>query len=110
FRNPADLSEHVARIASTTLAFELHHEFAHYRLGHSLDAASHDVILEMEKDADTDAINLILGDAQDDIWTSLWCLAACVSTAFSCAVRMYSHRRGYLFPGPPGMQTHPYPY
>lgn len=93
------------------LCFVLHHELAHVRLRHTgTDPSRPSWTLEQEKDADSEAIHWILGEAPENAWAiakRAWGIV--ITTTFMTATRLEAVGTGTRLP-PVEEQTHPQPY
>lgn len=110
---PLTLEEQATEMALVAIAFVLHHELAHLRLGHTGNA---DVppswTLEKEKEADSAAIEMILSSPANDSETAKRVWGIGIATIFMTSVRFRraagEHPREQKEKWE--KQTHPFPY
>jgi len=104
------LETKVGEMTLGALGFILHHELAHVRLGHvAADAGSASWTLDQEREADTAAIDWILGMAFENeraVAKRAW--AVVIPTTFLTALHLVACRDGASVAGE--QQTHPHPY
>lgn len=89
------------------LAFVLHHELAHIRLGHVAEASAPDWTMEQEKDADGEAIDWLLSD--QDVPIGKRAAGIVFATSFLTAKRL-EMLGPKTEPTPIELQSHPLPF